>query len=199
MLFLGILKKGDRMAKNKIPNSRLMINYETQVDGVLKKKELPYRVLVVGDLSKGRSDDAKKEFADRQVRRIKNGVDRTLDDMNISFDFEAPNFVSKDPSNLKVDYKIQSIKDFRPDAVAKKVPEIRALLEMKEILASFAKDIENNRNLKKVIDMIFSNEQELEALKKKIPALANYSIKDSSDTVDADSSEPSDSEEADNK
>lgn len=26
------------MAKNKIPNSRLMINYETNVDGVLKKK-----------------------------------------------------------------------------------------------------------------------------------------------------------------
>ncbi|MDE4992609.1 type VI secretion system contractile sheath small subunit, partial [Francisella tularensis subsp. holarctica] len=26
------------MAKNKSPNSRLMINYETNVDGVLKKK-----------------------------------------------------------------------------------------------------------------------------------------------------------------
>ncbi|AJI46297.1 MULTISPECIES: type VI secretion system contractile sheath small subunit [Francisella] len=182
------------MSKNKIPNSRLMINYETKVDGVLKKKELPYRVLVVGDLSKGRSVDAKEEFADRQVRRVKNGVDRVLEDMNISFDFEAPNFVSKDPSNLKVNYRIQSMKDFRPDAVAKKVPEIRALLEMKEILASFAKDIENNRNLKKVIDMIFSDNNELEALKKKIPALANYTIKDSNDSVDANSQGSSNSE-----
>ncbi|MDE4955398.1 type VI secretion system contractile sheath small subunit, partial [Francisella tularensis] len=55
------------MAKNKIPNSMLMINYETNVDGVLKKKELPYRVLGVGDLSKGRSGDAKKVFAYREV------------------------------------------------------------------------------------------------------------------------------------
>lgn len=177
------------MAKNKIPNSRLMINYETNVDGVLKKKELPYRVLVVGDLSKGRSVDAKKEFTDRVVRRVNNGVDRALEDMNISFDFEAPNFVSKDPSNLKVNYRIQSVKDFRPDAVAKKVPEIRALLEMKEILASFAKDIENNRNLKKTIDMIFSDSNELEALKNKIPALTNYTIKDSDDAEAAESQE----------
>ena len=174
------------MSKNNIPSSRLMINYETNVDGVLKKKELPYKVLVVGDLSKGRSIDAKVEFADREVRRVKNGVDRVLEDMNISFDFEVPNFVSKDPSNLKVNYRIQGMKDFRPDAVAKKVPEIRALLEMKEILASFAKDIENNRNLKKVIDMIFSDNNELEALKKKIPALTNYIIKDSNESVDVD-------------
>ncbi|RZP30983.1 type VI secretion system contractile sheath small subunit, partial [Francisella tularensis subsp. holarctica] len=41
----------------------------------------------------------------------------------------------------------------------------------KEILASFAKDIENNRNLKKTIDMIFSDSNELESLKSKIPAL----------------------------
>ncbi|AXH32801.1 type VI secretion system contractile sheath small subunit [Francisella opportunistica] len=187
------------MSKNKIPNSRLMINYETKVDDVLKKKELPYRVLVVGDLSKGRSVDAKKEFVDREVRRVKNGVDRALEDMNISFDFEAPNFVSKDPSNLKVNYRIQSMKDFKPDAVAKKVPEIRALLEMKEILASFGKDIENNRNLKKVIDMIFSDNNELEALKKKIPALTNYAIKDSSDSVNIDSQESNSSEEINNK
>ncbi|MBK2029429.1 type VI secretion system contractile sheath small subunit [Francisella noatunensis] len=179
------------MAKNKIPNSRLMINYETKVDGVLKKKELPYRVLVVGDLSKGRSVDAKKEFIDRAVRRVNNGVDRALEDMNISFDFEAPNFVSKDPSNLKVNYRIQSVKDFKPDAVAKKVPEIGALLEMKEILASFAKNIENNRNLKKTIDMIFSDNNELEALKSKIPTLTNYTIKDSDDAEAVESQESS--------
>ncbi|MDE4982368.1 type VI secretion system contractile sheath small subunit, partial [Francisella tularensis subsp. holarctica] len=78
-------------------------------------------------------------------------------------------------------YRMESVKDFRPDAVAKKVPEIRALIEMKEILASFAKDIENNRNLKKNIDMIFSDSNELESLNSKIPALTNYTNKDSCD------------------
>ena len=82
-----------------VPNSRLMINYETNVDGVLKKKELPYRVLVAGDFSKGKSMDATKELTNRGVIKIQNGADRALADMSIEFDFEVPNFVSKEPSS----------------------------------------------------------------------------------------------------
>jgi type VI secretion system protein ImpB len=164
------------VAKKMVPNSRLMINYETNVDGVLKKKELPYRVLVAGDFSKGKSMDSKKELTDRGVIKIQNGADRALADMNIAFDFEVPNFVSKEPSSLKVNYKLEAIKDFKPDAVAKKVPEISALLELKEILNSFAKDIDNNRSLKRIIDSVFSDNKELELLKEKIPNLANYAI-----------------------
>jgi type VI secretion system protein ImpB len=164
------------MAKKEIPQSRLMINYETKVDGVRKKKDLPYKVLIVADLSNGASIDAKKDLADREVRNTTNGVDRTLSDMNISLDLEVPNFVSKDAGNISVCYKLNGMKDFKPNAVAEKVPEIKALMELKEILTSFSKDIDNNRNLKKVIDAVFSDEKELMLLKSKIPELANYSI-----------------------
>lgn len=164
------------MAKKEVPKSRLNINYDTKVNGVLKKKELPYKVLVVGDLSKGQSDDAKVEFANREVRRIDNGVDRALSDMNISLDLEVPNFVSKEQGNIKVNYKLNSMKDFKPDAVAENVPQLKALLELKEMLNSFAKEIDNNRSLKKLVDGVFSNKEELDLLKNKIPNLANYSI-----------------------
>ena len=164
------------MAKKEIPQSRLMINYETNVDGVKKKKDLPYKVLVVADLSNGASIDAKKDLADRAVRNTTNGVDRTLSDMYISLDLEVPNFVSKDAGNISVSYKLKGMKDFKPNAVAEEVPEIKALMELKEILTSFSKDIDNNRNLKKNIDAVFSDEKELMLLKSKIPELANYSI-----------------------
>ena len=168
------------MAKKTIPNSRLMINYETTVDGVLKKKDLPYKVLVTGNLSKGKSKDAQKELAEREIRRINNGVDHVMKDMDIHFDFQVPNFVSKQVDNIKVNYKIDALKDFKPDTVAQKVPEIKALLQLKEFLISFAKDIDNNRNLKKIIDSVFSDKNELDILKKKIPNLANYSIESNS-------------------
>ncbi|AXA32989.1 type VI secretion system contractile sheath small subunit [Francisella adeliensis] len=164
------------MARKTIPKSRLMINYETTVDGILKKKELPYKVLVAGDFSKGKSKDAEQELADREIRKVDNGVDRAMRDMDISLNFEVPNFVSKQSNNINVNYKLEAVKDFKPDAVAQKVPEIKALLQLKEILSSFAKDIDNNRNLKKTIDSVFSDKDELDVLKKKIPNLANYSI-----------------------
>lgn len=174
------------MAKKTIPNSRLMINYETTVDGVLKKKELPYKVLVAGNLSRGKSSDAQKELAERQVRKVDNGIDRVMSDMNINFDFQVPNFVSKQANNIEVNYKIDATKDFKPDTVAQKVPEIKALLQLKEFLTSFAKDIDNNRNLKKTIDNVFSDKNELDILKKKIPNLANYAIENDSTSQEVD-------------
>lgn len=134
----------------KIPKSRLMIQYDTRVEGEPKKKELPYRLLVVGDLSKGKSKDAQMEFEDRPLRVVKNGLDSTLRDMKISAKMNVPNSInpSKSPM-LDIDYKLTCIADFQPDRIAKKVPELNALLKLKEMLSSFEKDIDNNRTLKK--------------------------------------------------
>lgn len=139
------------MAVNKkIPQSRLMIQYDTRVEGEPKKKELPYRLLVIGDLSKGKSKDAKKEFEDRSVRVVKNGIDAALKDMDISANISVPNSINPQKSAmLNINYKFNSVGDFQPDKIAKKVPELNALLKLKEMLSSFEKDIDNNRTLKK--------------------------------------------------
>jgi type VI secretion system protein ImpB len=126
--------------------------------------------------------DTQKELTEREVRKVDNGIDRVISNMNINFGFQVPNFVSKQANNIEVNYKIDAMKDFKPDTVAQKVPEIKALLQLKEFLTSFAKDIDNNRNLKKIIDSVFSDKNELDTLKKKIPNLANYSIENDSTT-----------------
>lgn len=84
----------------KIPKSRLMIQYDTRVEGEPKKKELPYRLLVVGDLSKGKSKDAQMEFEDRPLRVVKNGLDSTLRDMKISAKMNVPNSINPSKSPM---------------------------------------------------------------------------------------------------
>lgn len=167
------------MAVNKkLPQSRLMIQYETRVEGESKKKELPFRNLVFGDLSKGKSKDAKLEFEDRPVRIIKNGINATLKDMDIGIQLNVPNNINPQKSAmLDIDYKFESMADFQADNVAKKVPELNMLLKLKEMLTSFEKDIDNNRSLKKTIDNIFSDKEALEALKNQLPQMQNYRLK----------------------
>jgi len=166
------------MAVNKkLPKSRLMIQYDTRVNGEKKKKELPYRVLVVGDYSQGKSKDAQVVFEERAVRSIENGIDATLKDMNIALNLRVPNSINPNKSPmLDVKYQFTSMADFRPDRIAQKVPELNALLQLKGMLSSFEKDIDNNRALKKTIDNIFSNKQALESLKNDIPNLQNYNL-----------------------
>lgn len=165
-------------SEKRLPKSRLNIKYKTKVDGVTKKKELPYKILVMGDLSKGASSDSKVDYADRKIRAIDQGLDKTLSDMGIALNVNIPNFLSKNGGDIHVNYKIDSMKDFKPDAIAEKVPEIKSLLALKEGLLSLAKEIDNNRNLKKIINRTFSNEDDLKFLRDKIPNIDRYIIND---------------------
>ena len=170
-------KESSMAVNKKIPASRLMIQYDTRVEGESKKKELPYRVLVMGDLSKGKSKDSKIPFEDREARSIKNGLDATIKDMNITCEMSVPNSINPSKSPMTdVKYKLTSMADFQPDRIAKKVPELNALLQLKEMLSSFEKDIDNNRTLKKTIDKIFSDKDELAKLRKEIPKLDCYNM-----------------------
>ncbi|WP_299009502.1 type VI secretion system contractile sheath small subunit [uncultured Shewanella sp.] len=166
------------MAVNKnIPKSRLMIEYDTRIEGESKKKELPFRCLVFGDLSQGKSKDRQLEFEDREVRVIKKSVDATLKDMDISLDLTVPNSINPQHSPmLDIHYKFNKISDFQPDKLAKQIPQLNALLKLKEMLISFEKDIDNDRALKKTIDRIFSDKDMLFQLKNQLPKLDSYRL-----------------------
>jgi len=166
------------MAVNKsIPKSRLMIEYDTRVDGVKKKKELPYRVLVLSDASQGKSKDAQLPLQDRTLRNMDQGVDATLKDMKIPVKLTVPNLINPArQKSIDVDYQLKGMKDFRPDQIAQKVPQIKALLKLKDMLVAFEKDVDNNRQIKDTIDKVFSDQSQIQALKESMPHLNEYTL-----------------------
>ena len=165
------------MAVNqKIPKSRLMIQYDTKVDGVKKKKELPYRTLMMGNVSNGTSKEAQLPLQDRNIHSLENGVDAVMKAMNIPINLKVANYINPSKSAvIDVDYVLSGMKDFKPDQIAEKVPQIKALLKLRDMLVSFEKDIDNNRHIKDSIDQIFSNEQEINDLKSSLP-ISQYSF-----------------------
>ena len=166
------------MAVNsRIPQSRLMIQYETKVDGTFKKKELPYRILLMGDLSNGLSKNAQQLLEYREPVLIQNGINNALKNMEITLDMKVANVISpsKKP-HLDIKYSFESMADFRPDQIAKKIPELNALSQLKVMLARFSKEVDNNKQLKKTLDKIFSSPEELEKLRKNIPLLKDYNM-----------------------
>ena len=164
------------MAVNKkIPKSRLMIQYDTRVDGQKKKKELPYRVLMMGNVSNGTSKDAQLPLQDRSIHNMDNGVDATMKAMDIPVNMTVPNYINPQKSaTIDVNYVLSGMKDFRPDQIAEKVPQIKALLTLREMLVSFEKDVDNNRLIEYSIDQVFSDKGAVESLKSSLPDLEKY-------------------------
>lgn len=167
------------MAINKtLPQSRIMLNYDTSVEGKKKRKQIPYKLLIMGDLSKGLSKYAKEDFIKRKIVNAKGTIDHLISDMDIVVETKVENCInpSKNPT-LDVKIPLKKMRDFKPDSIVENVPQLKTLATLRDMLKSFMKDVDNNRALKDKLDQVLSDKSSLESLLEEFSAAKDkYSI-----------------------
>lgn len=118
------------------PQERINIRYVPATGDQQSETELALKLLVVGDF-KGRSEDTLLE--DRQAVQIdKDNFDDVLSEADVKLVMDVPLFLgdAKEDETLTVDLSFKSIRDFGPDAIARQVPELRKLMELREALVA---------------------------------------------------------------
>jgi type VI secretion system protein ImpB len=147
-----------KIGRNRPP--KVHITYDAHVDGATKKVELPFVVAVLADLSNREIVDAEGEKIPVAKRKLKE-VDRDnfttlLASIAPQASVRVPNKLDDSGGELSAKLTFKSMDDFRPDNVARNVPALRALLEMREKLADCKSRIDGNekleRELKDIID-----------------------------------------------
>jgi type VI secretion system protein ImpB len=121
------------IARNRAP--RVQIEYEVETYGSEKKVQLPFVVGVMSDLS-GKPSEALPAVADRKMLEV--DVDNFDDRMNSikpRVAFMVPNTLTGE-GNIAVDITFESMDDFSPGAVAKKVDSLAKLLEARNQLSN---------------------------------------------------------------
>src|ERR1700760_4337641 len=115
--------------RNRAP--RVQIEYDLETYGAEKKIELPFIVGVMADLA-GKSDEPLAPVAERKFLEIDvdNFNDR-LKALKPRVAFTVPNALS-DEGNMSIDMSFESMDDFSPEAIARKVEPLRKLLEARE-------------------------------------------------------------------
>ncbi len=121
------------IGRNRAP--RVQIEYDVEVYGASKKIQLPFVMGVLAGLS-GKPADPLAPVADRKFLEIDidNFNDR-LKSMKPRVAFTVPNTLTGE-GNMAVDMTFESLDDFSPDAVARKVEPLRKLLEAREQLSN---------------------------------------------------------------
>ncbi len=121
------------IGRNRAP--RVQIEYDVEVYGASKKIQLPFIMGVLAGLS-GKPADPLAPVADRKFLEIDvdNFNDR-LKSMKPRVAFTVPNTLTGE-GNMAVDMTFESLDDFSPDAVARKVEPLRKLLEAREQLSN---------------------------------------------------------------
>src|SRR5215467_342986 len=121
------------IARNRAP--RVQIEYDVEVYGAQKKIELPFVMGVMADLS-GKPADPLAPVADRKFLEIDvDNFDSRLKAMKPRVAFQVPNTLTGE-GNMSVDITFESLDDFSPTAVARKVDALNKLLEARQQLAN---------------------------------------------------------------
>lgn len=156
--------------QDEIPRSRLTLTYRTTISGEPATVELPFRMLVMGDFSLGSSVDRKADLEERRLRSVPGrNLDNLMKDMKMSLKLTVENQINPDTDGeLEVDLPITSMKSFSPDEIANNVPRIRALLTLRNLLAELQSNIDNRKELRKLIQDLYSKPELVEAMRKQL-------------------------------
>ncbi|MCU7782084.1 type VI secretion system contractile sheath small subunit [Lelliottia amnigena] len=121
------------IARNRAP--RVQIEYDVEIYGSEKKIELPFVMGVLADLS-GKPLDPLPPVADRKFLDIDlDNFDERMKAMKPRVAFAVPNTLTGE-GQLMVDITFESMDDFSPDEIARKVDSLSQLLEARTQLAN---------------------------------------------------------------
>lgn len=149
------------IARNRAP--RVQIEYDVEVYGAQKTIQLPFVMGVMSDLS-GNPAEKLPGVADRKFLEIDvDNFDERLKSMKPRVAFAVPNTLTGE-GNLMCDITFESMDDFSPAAIAKKVEPLRKLLETRTQLANLMTYMDGKAGAEELIGNILKDPSLLRSL-----------------------------------
>lgn len=152
------------IARNRAP--RVQIEYDLELYGAEKKVNLPFVMGVMADLS-GKPAEALAPVAERKFLEIDvDNFDERLKSAKPRVAFQVPNTLTGE-GNLSVDLTFESMEDFSPAAIARKVDSLNKLLTARTQLASLLSYMDGKSDAEELINKALKDPALLQALSSK--------------------------------
>lgn len=149
------------IARNRAP--RVQIEYDVELYGAEKKVQLPFVMGVLADLS-GNPAEPLAAVEDRKLLEIDiDNFDDRLKSMKPRVAFSVPNTLTGE-GNMMVDLTFQSMDDFSPAAIAKKVAGLDKLLEARTQLANLLTYMDGKGGAEELISKVMNDPALLKSL-----------------------------------
>lgn len=149
------------ISRNRAP--RVQIEYDVEVYGAQKKIELPFVMGVMGDLS-GKPAEPLAPVADRKFLEIDvDNFDDRMKSCKPRVAFQVPNTLTGE-GNLSVELTFQSMDDFSPAAIARKVDALNKLLQARTELANLLTYMDGKSGAEELISKLLNDPTLLKSL-----------------------------------
>src|SRR5205085_7753511 len=149
------------IARNRAP--RVQIEYEVELYGAQKKVELPFVMGVMADLS-GKPAEPLPDITDRKFLEIDvDNFDERLKASKPRVAFQVPNTLTGE-GNLSVEMTFESMDDFSPAAVARKVDALNKLLSARTDLANLLTYMDGKDKAEDLVGRLLNNPDLMKSL-----------------------------------
>ena len=139
------------------PRERVNIKYRPATGDATEEKELPLKLLMLGDYTL--RPDATPLEERKPVAIDKDNFNDVMRSMELKLDLSVKNTLSKETDNdLVAKLKFESLKDFGPEAIAEQVPELKQLLGLREALVALKGPLGNLQGFRKKIQDILKDD-----------------------------------------
>ncbi len=149
------------IARNRAP--RVQIEYDVELYGAEKKIQLPFVMGVLSDLS-GKPADALAPVSDRKFLDIDvDNFDSRMKAMKPRVAMQVPNTLTGEGS-LNVELTFDSMDDFSPAAVARKVDALNKLLTARQQLSNLITYMDGKSGAEELIAKVLNDPALLQSL-----------------------------------
>jgi len=156
--------------QQEIPKARVNIKLDLHTGGAQKKVELPLKLLTVGDFSNGKAEGTLSER--EKINVNKNNFNSVLADLNPEVNLTVKNTLANDGSEENIRLQFQEMKDFEPEQVARQIPQLRAMLAMRNLLRDLKSNLLDNVTFRKELEKILKDPTLSDELRNELNALA---------------------------
>ena len=149
------------IARNRAP--RVQIEYDVELYGSKKKVQLPFVMGVLSDLS-GKPAEPLAAVADRKFTDVDvDNFDSFLKSQKPRVAFQVPNTLTGE-GNINLDITFESMDDFSPAAIARKVDALNKLLEARSQLANLLTYMDGKTGAENLIQKVLQDPELLKSL-----------------------------------
>lgn len=154
--------------QNEIPAARINLKLDVGKGDAKKKTELPLKMLVMGDFSLKNKDE---RVVDREKISInKNNFEQVMQSLDLNVKYSVENKLTGE-GDLGVNLDIKNMDSFKPENVAKNIPELSRLLAARNLLKDLKSNLLDNRDFRLRLEEILKNPDAVKSLQDELTKL----------------------------
>ena len=152
---------------NRVRPPRVQITYDVEAGGAVEKKELPFIVGIMADLSVSPAEPLAPVKDRKFVEIDRDNFNDVMAASNPRVVLRVPNRLQKDSdSQLSVELSFKDMDDFDPVEVMERVPAMKKLLDARKRLRDLLTKLDGNDSLDALLNQVVKSTEEQAELKK---------------------------------